>query len=206
MKILLIGPQGSGKGTIAKILAGHLNLPAVSAGEILRSLDVAHPNYVEITSCTDQGLLVPAEIMKSVLQTEFAKEKYANGYILDGWGRRMADIQTYDPNFDKVIVLEISRETSIKRISGRRICSSDGQTYNIYTLPKEELAKCQGELVQREDDTEEATKKRLEIYYTQTVEVIRMFDEQGKTLHVSAENLPNEIVKEILQKLDFRKS
>lgn len=201
MKILLMGPQGCGKGTIGQMLSDRMAIPLLSVGELLRSVDESSKYYQIIQEETKKGSLVSEEIIVSLLKEELAKEKYRNGVIFDGWGRSMENLKAFDPDFDFVVVFEISRETSIKRISGRRICDSDSKTYNVYTLPKEELENCSGKLVQREDDTEEAVKSRLAIYYKQTQEVINYFDKLGKTIHVNAEPLPEEVFAELMSKL-----
>jgi len=201
MKILLLGPQGCGKGTIGQMLSERMGIPLLSVGEMLRSVDPSSKYYQKVQEDTKNGVLVAEEIVVALLKEELAKEKYRQGVIFDGWGRSMQNLQAFDPGFDFVIVFEMSRETSIKRISGRRLCETDGKTYNILTLPKKELEKCPGKLIQREDDTEEAVKKRLEIYYTQTQEVVDYFDKQGKTIHINAEPLPDEIFADLMAKL-----
>ncbi|MBU0650067.1 nucleoside monophosphate kinase, partial [Patescibacteria group bacterium] len=187
MKILLLGPQGCGKGTIGQMLSEKTGLPLVSAGELLRAVPPESPYYARIQEHMKQGVLVDIQIIGAILRQELESPKCAQGFILEGWARQMIDLEHYDPKFDFVVVFELSRETSIKRISGRRLCKTDGKTYNIYTLPKDELAKCPGELVQRADDTEEAVKKRLATYYTKTMEVVNYFANQGKTIYVNAE-------------------
>lgn len=201
MKILLIGPQGCGKGTIGQMLSDKIGVPLLSVGEMLRSVDQSSKYYQKVQEELKKGVLVSESIVVALLKEELAKEKYQQGYIFDGWCRRMSDLEAFDPGFDFVVVFEMSRETSIKRISGRRLCETDGKTYNILTLPKEELEKCPGALLQREDDTEEAVKKRLEIYYTQTQEVVDYFDKQGKTIHINAEPLPDAIFADLMSKL-----
>ena len=183
------------------MLSERMGIPLLSVGETLRSVDQSSKYYQKVQEDTKNGVLVAEEIVVALLKEELAKEKYRQGVIFDGWCRRMSDLQAFNPGFDFVIVFEMSRETSIKRISGRRLCETDGKTYNILTLPKEELAKCPGKLIQREDDTEEAVKKRLEIYYTQTQEVVDYFDKQGKTVHINAEPLPDEIFEDLMAKL-----
>ena len=201
MRILLLGPQGCGKGTIGQMLSERMGIPLLSVGEMLRSVEPSSKYYQKVQEDTKNGVLVAEEIVVALLKEELAKEKYRQGVIFDGWGRSMQNLRAFDPGFDFVIVFEMSRETSIKRISGRRLCETDGKTYNILTLPKEELEKCPGKLIQREDDTEEAVKRRLEIYYTQTQEVIDHFDKLGKTIHINAEPLPDEIFADLMVKL-----
>ncbi len=188
------------------MLSERMGIPLLSVGEILRAVDPSSKYYQKVQEDTKNGVLVAEEIVVALLKEELAKDEYKKGVIFDGWCRRMSDLEAYDPGFDFVIVFDMSRETSIKRISGRRLCETDGKTYNIFTLPKEELAKCPGVLIQREDDTEEAVKKRLEIYYTQTREVIDYFDKLGRTIHINAEPLPNVIFSELMSKLALAKN
>jgi len=188
------------------MLSDEIGIPLLSVGEILRAVDESSQYYQKVQSDLTAGILVSEEIVVSLLKEELAKEKYRKGYIFDGWGRSMENLRAFDPGFDFVIVFEMSRETSVNRISGRRLCETDGKTYNIYTLPKEALARCPGKLVQRDDDTEEAVNKRLEIYYTKTTEVVDYFDKQGKTIHINAEPLPEVIFADLMSKLKLAKS
>jgi len=183
------------------MLSEKVGVPLLSVGETLRSVNESSKYYQKVQEELKKGVLVSEEIVVDLLKEELAKEKYRNGYIFDGWGRSMENLRAFNPGFDFVIVFEMSRETSIKRISGRKLCTSDNKNYNIYTLPKEELEKCQGELIQRDDDTEEAVKKRLEIYYTKTLKVVDYFDKQGKTIHINAEPLPEIIFADLMSKL-----
>ncbi len=197
MKILLMGPQGCGKGTIGKMLSEKLGLPLIEVGGLLRAASENNPNYKNLAEYLNKGKLAPYGLTADIIIEKIASLDSA-GYILDGWCRAMDELPYFDPKPDIVIVLNISRETSIKRITGRRICDSDGKTYNIYTLPKDELEKCAGNLVQRADDTEEAVNQRLAIYYNETTQVIEYYKKQGKVLEVSAEPLPDEILENIL--------
>ena len=183
------------------MLSERIGVPLLSVGEILRSLTPESPYYETVKEQMEKGVLVDNHLIGVILKQETDGPKYVDGFIFDGWGRQMSDLEIFDPGFDFVIVFEMSRETSIKRISGRRICTTDGKNYNIYTLPKEELAKCSGDLVQREDDTEEAVKKRLKIYYTETLKVVDYFDKLGKTIHINAEPLPEVIFANLMSKL-----
>ncbi len=202
MKILLIGPQGSGKGTLGSLLSDHLGIPFISGGDLLRDLSENSPYYKEASTYMEKGLLVPIDTMSSIIQERISHEDCAKGFIMDGWCRRMDDLKALDPEFDLVFVLDISHDTSIKRITGRRICTSDEKTYNIYTLPKEELEECTGELIQREDDTKEAVEIRLNIYYTQTQKVIDYFEKQGLLNVIDGEGMPKEVFQNALSVLE----
>lgn len=204
MKILLLGPQGSGKGTIGKLLSEHLEIPLISNGDVLRALPESHPRYKEINDAMNKGELVPQDFLAELLVDRTSKEDCKDGYILDGWGRKDIDLKMFDPGFDKVIYIVLSRETSLRRISGRRICKNDGWTCNVYTLPPESEGhcdKCDGELIQRSDDTEEAVNHRLDIFYSDTMAVIDDFRSKNKLIMVDGEPLPKAVLAEILQKL-----
>lgn len=202
MKILLMGPQGCGKGTQGKKLSKHLGIPLIGVGNILRSLPEDHPSYKTIHDAIDHGNLAPQDMIADLLRERVQEPDCANGFIFDGWGRSMIDFEYFDPKFDKIVVLNLSRESSIKRITGRRMCSTDGKIYNINTLPKEELAKCKGELIQRVDDTEEAVNVRLNIYYTETVKTIEHFKKKGIVVEVDAEPMPDVIFENVLKALE----
>lgn len=198
MKILFLGPQGSGKGTVGKIISKELGLPHIEVGKVLRDLPESHPRYKELHELMDAGHLAPQDFVAELLKNRVKESDCANGFIFDGWCRSMVDLTYFDPGFDIVIVLTISYETSKTRVTGRRMCDTDGKIYNIYTLPQEELAKCKGNLTQREDDTEEALKKRLEIYATNTQEVINHYKEKGILYEVSAEEMPDIVAENVL--------
>lgn len=193
MKILLMGPQGSGKGTLGEMLSQRLEIPLISVGEILRAVPPDHSFYRELQEAMSQGVLAPSHKVAELLKERVLLGDCANGFIFDGWVRALEDLTHFDPDFDVALNISVSRETSIKRISGRRICTSNGKTYNVYTLPPELLAECTGELVQRKDDTEEAVKARLEIYYTQTQDVLDFFSKKGILREVDGEGTPQEV-------------
>lgn len=194
MKILLIGPQGSGKGTVGEKLSEKLRIPLIGVGQTLRALPKNTPESEKLQERLDKGELAPNDLVAEILRKRTALPDCSKGYILDGWGRKMSDIELFNPGFDKVVSLILSKKTSLIRISGRRTCDSDGKIYNIYTLPKEELKECKGNLVQRSDDTKEAVNKRLTIFYTKTQPVIDYFKQKGLLVEVDAEPQPNTVV------------
>lgn len=203
MKISLLGPQGSGKGTIGKIISEKLGIPIIGVGDILRDVPKDHPRYEELNEIMDRGDLAPQDFVAELLKERVSQKDCEEGFIMDGWGRKLIDFEYYDPEFDKVVVLDISRETSVKRITGRRMCTSNGKTYNIYTLPKEMLEECEGELIQREDDTEKAVNKRLDIYYSETVKSIDKFKKKGILVVVDGEGTPEEVVNNVLSAINL---
>lgn len=179
-------------------------MPFVSNGELLRALPTTHPRYEEIRGYMNRGDLVPQDFIADLLKDRLSQGDCVNGFVMDGWGRKAIDLELYDPNYDVVIFIDISKETSLKRITGRRICTVDNSTCNIYTLPSQtggSCDKCGGELIQREDDTEEVVLHRLELFEQDTLPVINTFRRAGKLIEVNGEPLPDEILADILQKL-----
>jgi adenylate kinase len=204
MKILLMGPQGCGKGTQGELLSSKLGIPLVSVGQLLRDLSPTSPWYAEVKSDLNSGRLVSNTIAAAILCEEIKKDEYKNGFIFDGWGRRMKDLNTFDPNFDKVLYIHISEQTTIARLSTRRTCSSCGKIYNIVSMPSKVEGICDacgGTLIQREDDKEEAIQKRLEIFNTETQEVLHKFSAEDKLIEINGEQTPDAVFAEITAKL-----
>lgn len=204
MKILLIGPQGCGKGTVGSMLSDYLSIPLISAGHILREVSEKHPRKKEIQDYMARGELVPQDLVADLLREETSKDSSKNGFIFDGWGRTLMDLNFYDPDFDKVILINISPETSVKRISSRRTCDYCGAVFNIVSVPPKIQGicdECGGRLIQREDDTEEAVRRRLEIFNTETSEVIEHFRNEGKLIEIDGEGSPEEVFNLALEAL-----
>lgn len=177
MNIIFIGIQGSGKGTQAKIISEKLKIPHISTGDLLRSAQGELKQ--EIDSYMLQGKLIPDELMLKILKETL--DKADNGFILDGFPRNIEQAKALDKitRIDKAIEIVISDEEALKRLSGRRNCENCKANYNIYTAPKPKQEGvcdyCQGKLVQRKDDNEEAIKKRLEVYHKETEPILNHY-------------------------------
>ncbi len=203
MKILLIGPPASGKGTIGAMLSDKLSIPLISGGALLRALPHEHPRYIEIHDKVTRGDPAPQDFLAGLYKEQAESTLAANGFILDGWGRKLIDLELYDPGFDFVIVFTLSRESALKRITGRRICKTDGEIYNIYTLSPEKLKDCEGDLEQRADDKEEVVNHRLDLYETDSGEVLEYLATRYQIVYVDAEPNPDEVFEATLKALDL---
>ena len=204
MKLLLLGPQGSGKGTVGKLISERFGIPIISVGQTLRDMPVTHPRKKEITELLERGELAPQDLAAELLKEETSKDRCKNGFIFDGWGRVLIDLYYFDPDFDKAIYLSIPREISIGRIVSRRTCSKCGAIFNILTVPPKVEGICDicgGELLVRDDDTEEALNRRLEIFYTETMKVIDKFRNEGKLIEVDGSGTPEEVFQLVLKAL-----
>ncbi|MEM4605855.1 MAG: nucleoside monophosphate kinase [Candidatus Pacearchaeota archaeon] len=195
MRIIIIGPQGCGKGTQAKILSEKLKIPHISMGDLLRGLTGELKEKVD--KIINKGELVPAELTIKILKERISKEDCKKGFILDGFPRNLEQVKLLESliKIDKVIVISIPDEESIRRISGRRVCPKCKFNFNIYTEPKpkkEGLCDfCNIFLVQREDDKEESVKKRLEIYHKETKSVLEFY--KDKVLKINGEGTIEEV-------------
>ena len=196
MRILLIGPPASGKGTIGTRLSQRFGLPLISIGSLLRDLSSAHPSYEKIAGVMKEGRLVPNNLVAEILAARLHASDCASGFILDGWGRLFDDIQKLDPNPDKVLFLNVDIGTAVKRISGRRICEKDNTLYNIFTSPPKNEGLCDvcgGKLAQRADDTEEVAIRRYESFMTSSMETVDFYRAKGILAELDAGGSADEV-------------
>lgn len=180
MKLIFVGPQGSGKGTQAKRIAAKLGLCHISSGDLLR--EAQGDLKKEVDKFMSKGDLVPDELIVRILKERLSKGVCESGFILDGFPRNVsqAEILKGIVDIDKVVEIAISDEESIRRVGGRRNCSKCGAIYNVNTLPVPRVEgvcdKCGAELLKRSDDNEEALRERLKIYHGETERVLKMYD------------------------------
>jgi len=201
MKLLFIGPQGSGKGTQAKIISSKLGIPHISTGDLVRA--ATGELRKEIDSYIVKGILYPDEKMLNILKERFEESDCDKGWILDGFPRNMVQAKMLDEitKVDKVIEVFISDEEAVRRLSGRVSCEKCGAGYNNVTMPPKEHGvcdKCGGKLVQREDDNEEAIKRRLETYHRDTEALLKHYN----AVRVNGEQSVEDVSKDILEVLE----
>lgn len=193
MNIIMLGAQGTGKGTVAGILVEKLGIPQISTGDIFRkNIKEQTELGIEANKYISKGMLVPDEITVPMVENRLAQDDAKNGAILDGFPRTRAQAEKLDEilskngkKIDLVINLVTPREEIITRITNRRVCSNQEckATYNLKMHPpvKEGICdKCGGTLVQRQDDMDEQSiKKRLEIYDEQTSPLVEYYTNKG---------------------------
>lgn len=195
MKLILLGAPGAGKGTQAEILCKELNIPTISTGNILRAaIKEGTPTGLEAERYMKAGKLVPDDVIIEIITERVAADDCANGYILDGVPRTIAQAEAMEKAgivFDDVISIEISDETIMERMTGRRVCEHCGATYHLVAVPPKTPGvcdKCGGKLIQRHDDEPETVKARLEVYHKETEPLKDFYAERG--LLKSVENQP----------------
>ena len=190
MRLLIMGPQGVGKGTQAALLAEHFNIPTVSTGDIFRyNIKNKTELGVEALTYINKGELVPDELTVRILLDRVAQDDCKNGYVLDGFPRTIPQAEVLDSELTKLgdhidyaINVDVPDENIVKRMSGRRACLTCGATYHIEHVPpkKEGICDvCGSELVLRDDDKPETVKNRLNVYHEQTQPLIDFYTEKG---------------------------
>ena len=169
MKLILLGAPGAGKGTQADILKKKLNVPTISTGNILRAaVKNGTPTGLRAKEYMDAGRLVPDEVIIGIIQERLQESDCANGYILDGVPRTIAQAE--------------AMEQIIKRMGGRRVCESCGASCHIVNIPPKTEGVCDvcgGKLVQRKDDNPETVRDRLAVYHKETEPLKGFYEARG---------------------------
>ena len=186
MKLILLGAPGAGKGTQAEILCKECSIPTISTGNILRAaIKNGTPTGMKAKSFMDAGKLVPDDVIIGVITDRLAEPDCANGYILDGVPRTIAQAEALEKagiNFDDVISIEISDQEIEERMAGRRVCEHCGASYHVVAVPPKQEGvcdKCGGKLVRRHDDDPEVVEQRLAVYHKETEPLKDFYKSRG---------------------------
>ena len=208
MKLILLGAPGAGKGTQADILSQRLNIPTISTGNILRAaVKNGTPVGLKAKEYMDAGKLVPDEVIIGIVVERLAEPDCANGYILDGVPRTIAQAEALEEkgiHFDTVLSLEISDEEIVERMGGRRACTACGATYHVVSAPPKAEGKCDkcgAALVLRDDDKPETVKNRLAVYHTETEPLKDFYAKRGNLKSVDNQPTIEATTKVVLEAL-----
>jgi adenylate kinase len=190
MRLIFLGPPGSGKGTQSEFICKDFHIVQLSTGDLLR---YHRKNGTELgkkaQEFMDKGELVPDDLIIEIIRNELKKEEYSNGFLLDGFPRTITQAEALDKllaelnlHLDAVLVLNVPTEELITRLTARRTCPICGKTYHLIYNPPKVDGKCDldgGELYQRSDDNEETVRNRLEVYEKQTKPLIDYYQSKG---------------------------
>ncbi len=205
MNIILLGPQGSGKGTQAQLLVAKFGFNHFEAGKILRSIaNSDNPSAAAVKQALDGGGLVPDELVRLIAWDFISKHDKNRGFIFDGYPRSVDQYEHLKDmlarsgqKVDWVINLEIPEAETIRRLSARRTDPKTGEIYNLLTNPPPPTVDTDS-LVLRDDDQPEAIKRRLAIYRSQTHPVFAQAIKEGVGVEINGERPIEVILQEIV--------
>lgn len=208
MKLILLGAPGAGKGTQAEILSAKLSVPTISTGNILReAIKNGTPTGLKAKSLMDRGQLVPDDVILSIVRERLAQPDCANGYILDGVPRTIAQAQALCDlgiEIDRVVSIEIADDVIERRMTGRRVCGACGASYHISANPPKTEGICNvcgSELMIRKDDTPETVRRRLAVYHTETEALKGFYEPLGKLRLVNGDQPIEDATRDIMAAL-----
>ena len=218
MVIIMLGAPASGKGSVAAILSEELNVQAISSGDIFREyISEGREIGKKLNDYMTKGELVPDDLVVEMIGDRLNQDDVKNGVILDGFPRTVAQaealnemLEKQNKKIDLVVNLETPEEEILERVTNRRICTNKEckTVYNtVLTPPKQDgiCDKCGSELYQRDDDTYEKAKNRLDVYKRETAPLVDFYEKTGvlytTTLSKSINRMKDEVAKDVIQKL-----
>lgn len=194
MKLILLGAPGAGKGTQAEVISEKYSIPTISTGNIIRAaLKNGTEMGLKAKAYTEQGKLVPDDVVIGIIRERLAESDCEGGFILDGFPRTIPQAKALDDmgiTIDAALSIEVADSEIVKRMSGRRVCEKCGASYHTeYKKPKVEgvCNVCDGKLVIRKDDEPETVLNRLNIYHEQTEPLKDYYNKQNKLLIVEGQ-------------------
>lgn len=196
MNIILIGAQGSGKGTQSEMLSEALGVCHVASGDLFRkAISEQTEMGMKARTYIDRGDLVPDDITLAMVLGRLEEPDCAHGVLLDGFPRTLPQAQALDQglqsvgrSIDGAVYLEVPRDVLLSRLAGRYICRAHQHVFNIYTRPPKVPGVCDmdgSELYQRPDDRGDAVQKRLDIFFHETIRLLDYYDGQHKLIRVN---------------------
>lgn len=198
--ILLLGPPGAGKGTQSRNVVDRFDVEHVTTGDALRAnkdMDISDMGFEYDTprAYMEAGDLVPDAVVNEIVKTALND---ADGYVLDGYPRNLEQAEYLDDitELDAIAFLDVDREKLVERLTGRRVCSDCGTNYHVDFDPPEQPGTCDecgGDVLQREDDTEDVVRNRLDTYDENTAPVIEHYQGREEFAAIDGQGSPDEV-------------
>ena len=190
MRIALLGPPGSGKGTQGKVLGDRFDIPHISSGDLFREAIQAETELgMQAKAFMSEGKLVPDELVMAMMKERLEQDDCAEGFLLDGFPRTVAQAEALTrmladggTPLDHVVALQVASDEVVRRLTGRRSCPECGRLYHVEFKPPREEGRCDdghGELIVRDDDQYATVRERLEVYREQTAPLLEYFGGQS---------------------------
>jgi adenylate kinase len=208
MRVVLLGPPGSGKGTQAKFITEKFNIPHISTGDIFRkNIKEQTALGIKAKAFIDKGLLVPDEVTVEIVEDRVKEDDCKKGFLLDGFPRTVNQADALDQvlknmgiALDHVINIEVSMEALVERLTGRRVCPSCGASFHVMLNPPKQESVCDycsANLIQRADDNVDTVTSRLEVYIKQTQPLIDYYKERNLLSDIQGEQSIEKVLEDI---------
>ncbi len=212
LNVIMMGPPGAGKGTQAERFARERGLLKISTGEILReAVQSQTPLGCKAKATIDAGKLVDDATMIGIVRERLLQPDAMRGFVLDGFPRTVGQAEalssfTAGLPLDVVINLDVPEEVVLRRLASRRVCADCGTNYSVSQPPRYDWTcdVCGGRVVQRDDDTEEAIRERLQTYERETAPLIAWYGQQDLLVPVSGLGTPDEVTDRLVRAIDGR--
>ncbi len=213
MRLILMGPPGAGKGTQAEELVKNHRIPHISTGDMFRTAIKGKTKLgMKAKEYMDKGLLVPDDVVVGIVGERLEETDAVGGFLLDGFPRTLPQAEALTErlksrhiNIDTAINIEVPLKDLLERLTGRRVCRICGTTYHLkFNSPqvRNVCDACSGELFQRDDDTEETVKKRLDVYRKQTEPLIKYYQGKGVLVNINGAQEIGAVFADILASLE----
>ncbi|GAB7019902.1 adenylate kinase [Halostagnicola bangensis] len=204
-RILILGAPGAGKGTQSAKITEHFDIDHITTGDALRGnkeMDISHLDleYDTPGEYMDAGELVPDEVVNAIVDEALSQ---ADGFVLDGYPRNLEQAEELEgmTDLDLALMLEVSEEELVHRLTGRRMDPETGDIYHVEYNPPED-DEVEDRLVQRDDDTEETVKERLRVYRENTEPVIEHYEDEGALERVDGEQAPEQVWDDVKETIE----
>ena len=212
MNLILLGAPGAGKGTQAEMLLERLHVPSISTGNMLReAMKNGTDLGKQVKSCMDSGALVPDQLVLGIVAERTAQPDCANGFILDGVPRTLAQAEALDKmgvRIDHVVSIELSDEEVESRMTGRRVCTGCGASYHIVANPTKVEGVCDlcgSPVTTRKDDAPETVRNRLAVYHQSTEVLKDYYKSTGKLRVIDGSQPIEDVFQDILRAIGVEK-
>lgn len=212
MRLILLGPPGAGKGTQAKRVIEEFDIPHISTGDIFRK-NIKEKTELgqKVEGLLAEGKLVPDELTIEIVWDRLDQEDCKNGFLLDGFPRTIPQAEALDEGLakrglklDRVLNIDVDKDSLVKRLSGRRVCPNCGASYHIDNNPPkvEGICNvCQTPVIQREDDKEQTVLDRIKVYDSQTKPLVDFYNKQDLVFTVDGTLPIDEITNKLVTEL-----
>lgn len=212
MRLILLGPPGAGKGTQAKRVIEEFDIPHISTGDIFRK-NIKEKTELgqKVEGLLAEGKLVPDELTIEIVWDRLDQEDCKNGFLLDGFPRTIPQAEALDEGLakrglklDRVLNIDVDKDSLVKRLSGRRVCPNCGVSYHIDNNPPKVEGicdVCQTPVIQREDDKEQTVLDRIKVYDSQTKPLVDFYNKQDLVFTVDGTLPIDEITNKLVTEL-----